>query len=122
MALAVSGCATTRDSIFLGAGLGVGAGGAVGYSASGKHPLGPTLIGVASGAALGALLGYVIHGSNRKTEPPVTQDTINKSNLPFLTKPEVKSMWVPDKIEEDGRRYTEGHRVYFIDKQSTFSQ
>jgi len=121
LTLGLSGCATTRDSVLLGAGLGAGAGGAVGFAADQRSPV-PTLIGTASGAITGGLIGFIIHKLNEKPGPAAAADATEKTSTPFVTKPEVRSLWVPDKIEDDGRRYIEGHRVYLLEKQSTFSQ
>lgn len=116
-----SSCATTQDSVLLGASLGAGTGGGT-QLVAGNRSAGSLLIGTAAGAAVGGLIGYLIRKANDKGERPVSAPPSNKALAPFLTKPEVRSLWMPDKIEDDGRRYIEGHRVFFIEKQSTFSQ
>ena len=119
--LSFTGCATTRDSILLGAGLGAGTGGAIGFAADQRTAV-PTVIGIASGAITGGLIGLLIHKVNERPEVAQSAGSPDKGSVPFVTKPEVRSIWVPDKIEDDGRRYIEGHRVYLLEKQSTFSQ
>lgn len=122
MTVLTTGCAATRDSILLGAGLGTGAGGAVGLSAN-HHGAGAPAIGAVTGAAIGGLVGLLIHHSNTQSDQPVgIADNPTKADLPLITKPEVRSIWIPPQIEDDGRRYVEGHRVYLLEKQSTFSQ
>lgn len=37
---------------------------------------------------------------------------------PFLKNAEVKTLWIPDRIE--GNRYEEGHFIHIIDKQATW--
>ncbi len=41
-----------------------------------------------------------------------------KGQAPFLNQPEVRTIWVPDKIE--GNTYIEGHYVHVIDKNTTW--
>ncbi|OQW49797.1 MAG: hypothetical protein A4S09_03310 [Proteobacteria bacterium SG_bin7] len=43
----------------------------------------------------------------------------NKPRVPGLKNAEVKTIWIPDKIE--GNRFEEGHYIHLIDKQTTWS-
>lgn len=43
---------------------------------------------------------------------------VNKKLPPSLRNAEVKTLWIPDKIESD--RYEEGHYLYFIEKPATW--
>ena len=43
----------------------------------------------------------------------------NKPRVPGLKNAEVKTIWIPDKIE--GNRFEEGHYLHLIDKQTTWS-
>ena len=42
-----------------------------------------------------------------------------KPHVPGLKNAEVKTIWIPDKIE--GNRFEEGHYMHLIDKQTTWS-
>ncbi len=50
-----------------------------------------------------------------------TKNTSEKSKprVPGLKNAEVKTIWIPDKIE--GNRFEEGHYLHLIDKQTTWS-
>src|ERR1700675_5057143 len=99
-----SACATTGKSILLGSAVGAGVGAGVGNLAT-QNTQG-TLIGAASGAVVGGLIGLLAHKGKAKGElVPMGPET--KPEVPFLTKPEVRSIWVPDKIE--GNQYIQGH-------------
>ncbi len=39
---------------------------------------------------------------------------------PLVTMPEVRKLWVPDKIE--GNKFETGHYIYILEKTSTWSQ
>lgn len=114
------GCATTRDSLLLGAGLGAGAGGSVGYATNHENAAG-TLIGVATGAVIGGAIGYFINKTNGgdKSESKLTSASVNP-NAPTLTNPRIRSLYEPDKIEGD--RYIKGHEIFVIDKPATWSK
>jgi hypothetical protein len=43
-----------------------------------------------------------------------------KQKFPGLTSPEVRAIWVPDKIEND--QFVSGHYIYVIQKPATFKQ
>jgi hypothetical protein len=45
-----------------------------------------------------------------------------KSEVPKLTKPSVRKVWVPAQIEDDGRTYRDGHFIYILQKETTWSQ
>ncbi len=112
------GCATSGKSILLGSGIGAGVGAGLG-NAIGQNTEG-TLIGAASGATVGGLLGYWAHKDQSKKSTATVAESKDKAELPFLTKPEVRSIWVPDKIE--GNQYIQGHRIFIIEKQSGWSR
>lgn len=53
----------------------------------------------------------------------ITATDKNKKELgPKLTKPVVKKVWVRPKIEDDGRTYRDGHFIYLLDKDVTWSK
>jgi hypothetical protein len=112
-----SACATAPRSILLGAGSGVVVGGGTGY-AIGQDGAGAA-IGAATGALTGGILGYLLHKGSEKDAPrPVMGPEDEK--YPFLTRPEVRTLWVPDTVE--GNRYIEKHRVFVIEKNTSWSK
>lgn len=117
------GCSTMRDSLLLGGTMGAAAGGLVGNQAS-NHDAKGTAIGAATGAAFGALFGYLGHKEEKRKEQE-RQAQANalkgsKPKYPSVSTPEVRAIWVPDKIEND--QFVSGHYIYVIDKPATFRQ
>jgi hypothetical protein len=107
-------------SVSLGMGLGAVAGGSVGTlqgDVSGKPNKG-TLIGLAIGAAVGGLFGYLKHEDNIKEAASAKNERETRKPLtpPVLSRPEVRRIWIPEKIEGD--HYLEGHFMYVIEKPS----
>lgn len=41
-----------------------------------------------------------------------------KGAAPFLNEPQVRTLWIPDKIE--GNNYIEGHYIHMIDKNASW--
>ena len=121
-AIFFSGCETMRDSMIVGGVTGAAAGGFVGNQASGHDPQG-TAIGAATGAAFGALLGYLGYKDERRKESD-RKAKLNalkgKPQYPSVSVPEVRAIWVPDKIEND--QFISGHYIYQIEKPATFKQ
>lgn len=119
--IVLSACATTRDSIL--AGIGVGAALGAGVGAAAGQPQGNELragaVGVVSGAAFGALMGYLAHKEDERraaARPLPGED----GPLPALTKPVIRRVWVPDRVEED--KLIRGHFVYVIERQSEWTK
>lgn len=116
----LTGCASMRDSMLLGGAVGATAGGFVGNQAS-NHDAKGTAIGAATGAAFGALFGYLGHKEETRKEKE-RQDQLNalqgKPKYPSVSTPQVRAIWVPDKIEND--QFVSGHYIYVIDKPATF--
>jgi hypothetical protein len=116
-----SACATSRDSTLaglgVGAALGAGAGAAVGQPNGNELRAGA--IGAVSGAALGALMGYLAHKEDERraaARPAPGED----GPLPALTKPVVRRVWVPDRVENN--QLIRGHFIYLIEKQSEWTK
>jgi hypothetical protein len=57
---------------------------------------------------------------NLKPTDPKASATTDAEKYPFLTRPEVRTLWIPDTVE--GNRYIERHRVFVIEKNSTWSK
>jgi hypothetical protein len=77
------------------------------------------LIGTASGAALGALIGLLTEPkktvSQESDKPTASTDLTD----PSFTSPEVRRVWVPDKI--DGTKYIKGHFMYVLERGSVWT-
>lgn len=43
-----------------------------------------------------------------------------KENLPSITTPDVRRIWIPERI--DGNRFIEGHYMYVIERGSVWSK
>lgn len=53
--------------------------------------------------------------------PPIKNEKETLEAAPKLTKPIVRKIWIPEKIEDDGLTMTGGHWKYLIDKGATWS-
>jgi hypothetical protein len=117
--LLTSACATAPRSTLLGAGTGATVGGGTGLLIS--HDVTGAAIGAATGAVTGGLIGYLFHKGNEKRQQSAgNQSATDAEKYPFLTRPEVRTIWVPDTVE--GNRYIERHRVFIIEKNSSWSK
>lgn len=59
-----------------------------------------------------------------QSSPKISTDKNGKENsepAPKLTKPVVRKIWIPEKIEDDGLTMTGGHWKYLIDRGSTWA-
>jgi hypothetical protein len=63
-------------------------------------------------------LALVSCASLQKGNFPLTNK--KNTNVPSLTSPEVRRIWVPEKIE--GNKFVDGHYMYVIDKPSVWSK
>ncbi len=111
-------CATSKDSTWLGIGIGSLIGASIGASVGGVQgvPKEGAAVGALAIGALGGLIGYSEH--QRQQESVGGYDKDAQKNMPAMTMPQVRRVWVPDQIE-DGQ-YIQGHFVYIIDKQSNW--
>lgn len=116
--LLFTSCATTTQSALLGAAVGGGIGAGVGQLES-KNFRG-TATGLLIGAGVGGLVGLLSHKDQEKRpadELPAAKP--DEAEFPPLTKPKLRSMWVPDKIE--GNKYIKGHFIYVIEDPGNWS-
>lgn len=61
--------------------------------------------------------------TNCQTKPKVTDAKSNEPNKnPKLTKPVVRRLWIPQRIEDDGRVMIDGHWRYEIERDPTWSK
>jgi hypothetical protein len=117
--LFLSACATSTHSALFGAAVGGGIGGGIGQLES-KNFRG-TASGMLIGASLGGLVGFLAHKDQAKTTPEAPKSAEPTSDeFPALTKPKLRSMWVPDTIE--GNKYIKGHFIYVIEDPGTWSK
>jgi hypothetical protein len=63
-----------------------------------------------------SLFMSLLVGCSTTGKKPATNG--NKKLPPSLRNAEVKTLWIPDKIESD--RYEEGHYIYIIEKPATW--
>lgn len=117
--IAVTGCSTLRDSLLLGGGIGLVTGGVVGSLI--RPNIRSAALGAVVGAAFGTLMGFGAHEDEQKkrlqrSAPPASVE--GKPRYPKVSTPEVRAIWIPEKIEND--EYVSGHYIYVIDKPATF--
>ena len=114
-------CATSKDSTLLGIGIGsaIGAGfGAAVGSPKGNERKG-AITGTIVGAAIGGLIAFLDHReqTNKKLEH-ASSGYKTRLNDPFVTKPKVRRVWMPEKIT--GNKYEAGHWMFIIQTPSTW--
>lgn len=119
LAVILTSCSSMQESVGLGAAIG-GTGGALigNQEGKGSHRDKSTLQGAAIGAALGALIGYAGHKGKEQKKGPGKEVRIGE-NIPYLSAPKVRRIWVPARIE--GEKYIDGHYMYVIEKTSQWS-
>ena len=120
ISIAIAGCSTMEQSI----GLGVGIGGAVGAgmgTAAGNN-FRSAMLGLGVGALFGGAMGYLSHRDREERERQLKASFKKEdgSKTPSLTAPEVRRIWVPDKVE--GSKFIDGHFEFFIEKNSVWSR
>jgi|JI10StandDraft_1071094.scaffolds.fasta_scaffold648125_2 hypothetical protein len=117
----MSGCASIERSTLLGA-ASVGALG-TGVGIANERSVGSALIGLGIGAIVGGALGFAAHKDQESKRgqllnPVLTKDF--KDKVPAISTPEVRRVWVPEKI--DGNKYIDGHYIYVIDRQAVWGK
>ena len=125
IAVALSGCATMKDSILFGAGVGAAAGTGIGSAV--EPSVGSALIGTAVGGIIGGALGYLGHKDKeskklRKHDNPMSRASVKpllKNELPSLLTPEASCTEVEEKVE--GSIYFGPQIRCTIEKQAVWS-
>jgi hypothetical protein len=120
-------CSTATKSTLLGTGIGIVGGALLGsaINQNGSHDdqNKGTFIGAALGGAAGGLIGYSGYKQAEKNEAvkihfePAKTD----SKAPQLTMPQVRRVWVPDRVIEGGTKFENGHFIYILERPSTWS-
>ena len=130
---ALSGCATMRESLILGAGSGIAAGATVGAVASASGAKGSgALVGGLIGAAVGLGGAYFIQKGVEDHDSKVRKDTLFNLERFGVSDAPTQSSSVPSvsfrvveeqKIEthRQGNKIIEGHRVWMISDDSNIS-
>jgi hypothetical protein len=124
----VSGCATMKDGLILGAGSGAVAGAAVGL-ATHSGGAGSALIGGAIGAAVGTGIAYLVQGNLESRDNEVRKNTLfslekfgvsdvpsQSSSVPAITFHVVEEQKV--ETHRQGNRVIEGHRIWILSDDS----
>jgi hypothetical protein len=117
ISLFFTACASQTQSALLGAAVGGGVGGAIGQIDSRNFK--GTATGLLVGASIGSLVGLLAGKDQEKKIPESKPVKPDDSEFPPLTKPKLRSMWVPDKIE--GNKYIKGHFIYVIEDPGNWS-
>lgn len=133
--LAISGCATVKDSLVTGlisgAAIGAGAGAAYNKGDRGKS----SAIGALTGATIGGIIGYVTHNKLQERDDKVRRETLfnldrNNISTPSsyvtdgkhgLTLPIVEGDFIEEHVTEDGKTLIEGHRTWVIKRDSKWA-
>ncbi len=116
---ATFGCATLKSNTFIGASIGASAGAVTGTLIGAPNHSGTgTLIGAASGLVLGGLIGLLTEPKKQSTTSETSQKN-DESKKPSFTSPEVRKIWVPDKIE--GNKFIKGHEIYVLERGSVWT-
>ena len=97
--------------------MGAGVGASVG--SVDQNELHGGIVGAITGAAFGGLMGYLFHHEEEKQKALEAQKGHPDSTLPDLTRPVVRRVWIPDRIEAE--QFVKGHFVYQIEKPSVWS-
>lgn len=58
---------------------------------------------------------------SKKTNSTNTKES-KEEKIPKMIKPNVKKIWIPDEIRNNGSEYVEGHYMYLIERNSTWSK
>ncbi len=118
--LLLNGCSTVGKSVMLGATVGGIAGGAMGNS---QNPQGGGGVGMAIGAGIGGLISYLAFKEKEKKSTSDKSNPASKSledDFPFLTKPKIRSVIIPDTIE--GNKFIKSHKVYILEDAGSWSK
>lgn len=118
--LLLNGCSTVGKSVMLGATVGGITGGSMGNS---QNPQGGSGVGMAIGAGIGGLISYLAFKEKEKKSTNDKSISTSKSledEFPFLTKPKIRSVIIPDTIE--GNKFIKSHKVYILEDAGSWSK
>ena len=117
----LSGCASIERSTLLGAVTAGALGTGIGLAA--EKSVGSALIGLGIGAIFGGAMGYAAHKEQEAKRgefitPLISKDF--KEQVPPISTPEVRRVWMAPKIESN--RYIDGHFIYVIDRPAVWGK
>ncbi|MBK9294890.1 MAG: glycine zipper 2TM domain-containing protein [Oligoflexia bacterium] len=118
MPILLNSCATATQSTLLGAAVGGTAGGLLGQAQTANSE--GTLVGAAIGVGLGGLIGLLSHKEKKAEQNKIESTSKDLDEFPALTRPKLRSIWVPDAIE--GNKYIKGHYIYVIENPGTWTK
>ncbi len=118
LATILNGCTTATKSTLLGAAIGGLAGGTIGQFQSQSQQ--GTASGMAVGAGIGSLIGYLAYKDKVAKMAKDEKVKLDGEDLPFLTRPKIRSLLVPDTIE--GNKYIKSHRVFILEDAGSWSK
>jgi starvation-inducible outer membrane lipoprotein len=113
----LTACSSVPKGTLLGAGVGLGVGGAV---ASSHEDNSQKNASMAAFALIGGTLGYFLSNEKVKKERELKSVPNQKEYAPKLKRPEVRRVWVPDQISGD--EFISGHWKYLIEKNAVWSK
>ena len=122
MPLLLNACSTAPKSVLTGVVIGGVAGAGLGQSQNSQA----TVIGALVGAGIGSLIGYsAFNDKQKKTGADSSNKKENKidsidEDVPFITRPKVRSYIVPDTIE--GNKFIKSHRIFILDDAGSWSR
>jgi hypothetical protein len=93
-----------------------------GIGAAAGHNAASALLGLGIGAVFGGTMGFLVHKDKEDKERLAKLGTkkADEPKTPSLTSPEVRRVWVPEKI--DGNKFIEGHYMYLIEHNSVWTR
>ncbi len=118
--LLLNGCSTVGKSVMLGATVGGIAGDAMGNN---QNLQGGGGFGMVIGAGIGGLISYLAFKEKEKKSTSDKLNPISKSvedEFPFLTKPKIRSVIIPDTIE--GNKFIKSHKVFILEDAGSWSK
>ena len=114
LSLSITACATKEHRVLTGAAIG-GVGGSFIANQQTRSKR-ATIVGAASGALLGGLVGYFMKPKPIVKKPTNIRKQVSKTPKllsPALTRAKVSMYWEPDKIEDN--KFIEKHRVWLLE-------
>ena len=117
IAICLSACATTTKGTLLGAAIGGGSGLAISSVGGGRSE--QRVTGLAIGALVGGVIGYIASEKMQSSQPKPDQ-RLNPELVPRLIRPEVRKIWVPEQIVGD--EFVSGHWKFVIEKNAAWTK
>ncbi len=117
----MSGCASIERSTLLGAATFGAVGTGIGLAA--EKSAGSALIGLGIGALVGGMMGFAAHKEQEAKRGQFVTPLISKDfkeQVPSISTPEVRRIWIGPKIESN--RYIDGHFIYVIDRPAVWGK